>query len=106
MKTKSGLVTKGFSEVAGIEFNETTAPTLVAAPVKMLAAVAIKENLPVYHLDVSQAFVQAPLKQTFFMRLPSGCGELSGKIVQLLKCPYGFMQAAAESGPCCWYTCL
>ena len=105
MKTKSGLVTKDFSQVAGIEFKETTAPTLVAAPVKMLAAVAIEEGLPVYHLDVSQAFVQAPLKQTFSMRLPPGCGELSGKIVRLLKCQYGFKQAAAESGRCCWYTC-
>ena len=90
VKTKSGLVTKGFSQVAGIDFNKTTAPTLGAAPVKMLVAVAIEKGLPVYHLDVSQAFVQAPLKQTFFMRLPPGCGELSGKIVRLLKCQYGF----------------
>ena len=42
---------KGFSQVAGID--ETTSPTPVAAPVKMIAAVANEKGLPVYHLDVS-----------------------------------------------------
>ena len=30
------------------------------------------------------------------MRLPAGCGELSGKAVKLLKCQYGFKQAGRE----------
>ena len=96
MKTKSRLVAKGFSQVAGVDYNETTSPTPAAAPVKMIAAVANEKGLPVYHLDVSQAFVQAPLKEDIFMRLPPGCGELSGKIVRLLKCQYGLKQASRE----------
>ena len=96
MKTKSRLVAKGFSQVAGFDYNETTSPTPAAAPVKMIAAVAYEKGLPVYHLDVSQAFVQAPLKEEIFMRLPPGCGELSGKIVRLQKCQYGHKQAGSE----------
>ena len=49
-----------------------------------------------YHLDVSQAFVQAPLKENIFIRLPPSCGELSGKIVRLLKCQYGLKEAGGE----------
>ena len=30
------------------------------------------------------------------MRLPSGCGELSGKIVRFLKCQYGLKHAGRE----------
>ena len=30
------------------------------------------------------------------MRLPPGCGELSGKVVKLLKCQYGLKQAGRE----------
>ena len=77
VKTKSRLVAKGFSHVAGVDYNETTSPTPAAAPVKMIAAVANEKGWPVYHLDVSQAFVQAPLKEDIFMRLPPGCGELT-----------------------------
>ena len=49
-----------------------------------------------YHLDVSQAFVQVPLKEEIFMRLLPGCGELSGKTVRLSKCQYGLKQAGRE----------
>ena len=57
------------------------------------AAVANKKRLPVYHLDVSQAFVQVPLNEEIFTRLPPVCDELSGKIVRLLKYHYGLKQA-------------
>ena len=96
MKTKSRLVAKSFSQVAGVDYNEITSPTPAAAPVKIISAVANEKGLPVYHLDVSQAFVQAPLKEEIFMGLPPGCGELSGKIVRLLKRQYGFKQASRE----------
>ena len=96
VKTKSRLVAKGFSQVAVVDYNETTSPTPAAAPVKMIGGVANEKGLSVYHLDVSQAFVQAPLKEEIFMRLPPGFGELSGKIVRLLKCQYGLKQAGRE----------
>ena len=40
VKTKSPVVAKGFSKVAGGDYNETTSPTPAVAPVKMIAAVA------------------------------------------------------------------
>ena len=49
-----------------------------------------------YHLDVSQAFVQATLKKKIYMRFPPGCGELSENISRLLKCQYGLKQAGRE----------
>ena len=35
VETKSHLVAKGFSQVAGVDYNETTSPTPAAAPVKI-----------------------------------------------------------------------
>ena len=82
--------------MAGVDYNEITSPTPVAASVKITAAVANEKGLSAYHLDVSQAFVQAHLKEAIFMRLPPGCGELSGKTVRLLKCQYGLKQVGSE----------
>ena len=62
---------------------------------KMIASISNEKGLPV-HLDVAQAFVQAPLEEESYMRLPPGCCELSGKVVKLLKCQYGLKQASRE----------
>lgn len=40
VKIKSRIVANGLSQVAGVDCNETTSPTLPSAPVKMVAAVA------------------------------------------------------------------
>ncbi|CAM9756971.1 unnamed protein product [Ascophyllum nodosum] len=98
VKTQSLLVAKGFSQVAGVDYNATTPLWPAAAPVKMIAAVANEKRLLVYYLDVSQVFVQAHLKEEIFMRLPPGCDELAGKSVQLLKCQYALNQNGRE-----WY---
>ena len=45
------------------------------------------------HFDVEQAFVQSKLDEDVFLRLPKGCGHLSGKIVRLNKSLYGLKQA-------------
>ena len=79
-----------------MDYHETTSPTPALAPVKMIAVAANALGLPVFHLDVSQAFVQAPLEKEIYMRLPRGCGKLSGRIVKLLKCQYGLKQADRE----------
>ena len=96
LKTKSRVVAKGFTQVQDVDYHETTPPTPASAPVKMIAAIANEKGLSVFHLDVSQAFVQAPLEEEIYLRLPPGCGELSGKVVKLLKCQYGLKQAGRE----------
>ena len=95
-KTKSRVVAKGFTQVQDVDYHETTSPTPASAPVKMIAAIANEKGLPVFPLDMSQVFVQAPLEEEIYTRLPPGCGELSGKVVKLLKCQYGLKQAGRE----------
>ena len=57
------------------------------------------------HFDVEQAFVQSKLDEDVFLRLPRGCGRLSGKIVRLNKSLYGLKKVFRS-----WYahltTCL
>ena len=62
----------------------------------MIAAIANEKGLPVFHLNMSQTFVQAPLEEEIYMRLHLGCVELSGKVVKLLKCQNGLEQAGRE----------
>ena len=47
----------------------------------LLSAIACEYNLDLFHFDVDQAFVQSDLEEDVFLRLPKGCGDLSGKKV-------------------------
>ena len=46
------------------------------------------------HLDAEQAFVQSTLQEDVFIRLPKGCGRLTGKVVKLARSLYGLKQAS------------
>ena len=62
-------------------------------------------DLYLCHFYVDQAFVQSDLEEDVFQRLPEGCGDLPGKIVQPSKSLYGMNQVSRT-----WYahlaTCL
>ena len=44
--------------------------------------------------DVQQAFVQAELKEVVLMRMPPGCGALSGRIARFNRSLYRLKQAS------------
>ena len=59
-----------------------------------MAAIACELQLDLCQFDVQQAFVQAELKEVVLMRMPQGCGALSGKVVRLNRSPYGLKRAS------------
>ena len=62
--------------------------------VRLLSAIACECDLDLCHFDVDQAFVQSRLDDSVFLRLPKGCGKMSGKVVRLNKSLYGLKQAS------------
>ena len=94
VKPKARLVARGFSQVYTVDFLETYAPTPATSSVKLLVAIAVKNDWELRQLDVKQqAFIQADLDFNVFMKLPDGCGDKSGKVVNLNKSVYGLKQA-------------
>ena len=74
---------KGFSQVQGVDYFQTFAPTPSSASVKILVGFANEHGLKIFHLDVAQAFVRANLDAEIYMNLPHACGDMSGKVVRL-----------------------
>ena len=93
VRAKARLVARGFKQREGIDFFETFAPTPAASCFRLLGAIACELGLDLCHFDAEQAFVQSSLEDVF-MRLPPGCGEMSGKIVTLNRSLYGLKQAS------------
>ena len=94
VKAMARLVAKGFKQKYGVDYLETFSPTANAASQRLLVALACKYNLELLHWDIEQAFVQSELDHEVFMKLPPGCGSMSGKVSRLNKSLYGLKQAS------------
>ena len=82
---KARLVARDDMQREFVDFADLYAPTVATSSVRLLAAFANEYDLELCHFDVDQAFVCADQNEDVFMRLPEGCGALSGKIVKLNK---------------------
>ena len=92
-KTKARLVAKGCMQRESVNYLQTSAPTPAGASVKTMLVVANERGFKTYHIDIKQAFTKAKLDCKIVMKLPGGCGELSGKYVDLEKALYGLKQS-------------
>ena len=78
VRAKARLVQREFIDVF-----ETFAPTPAASCFRLLTSIACELGLDLCYFDAERTFVQSNLDDDVFMRLPQGCGEISGKIVRL-----------------------
>ena len=70
-KTKSRMVAKEFTQIPNVDYHKTTFSIPASAPVKIITIAANDLGLPVFHLDVSQAFVQASLEEEIYTHASS-----------------------------------
>ena len=78
VRAKARLVARGFGQREGIDFFDTLSPCPSVMSIRLLAALACELDLDLCHLDAEQAFVQSDLDEVVYIRLPPGCGALSG----------------------------
>ncbi|CAM9893445.1 unnamed protein product, partial [Sphacelaria rigidula] len=95
-KAKARLVARGFGQRFAVDYFETFAATPSMASIKLGMAVAVQEEWPLYHLDVTQTFVQAEMDTEVYMRLPEGCSVLTDVTVKLEKSIYGIKQVGRQ----------
>ncbi|CAM9789713.1 unnamed protein product [Sphacelaria rigidula] len=82
-KAKARLVARGFGQRFAVDYFETFAATPSMASTKLVMAVAVQEEWPLYHFDVTQAFIQAEMDTDVYMRLPEACSVLRDVAVKL-----------------------
>ena len=57
------MVCKGYTQVEGIDFEETFAPVARMEEIHLLLAYACSKNVKVYHMDVKLAFLNGELEK-------------------------------------------
>ena len=92
-KPKCRIVAKGYTQIEGVHYEETYAPTAKLTTIRALFAKAVKENLIVHQMDVKTAFLYAPIDKQIYMEPPRGIDHPQGFVWKLNKALYGLKQA-------------
>lgn len=103
LKHKARLVAKGYVQRYGVDFEEVFAPVTRLETVRLLLALAAKNQWEVHHLDVKSAFLNGQLYEEVYVNQPEGYVQKGAekKVYRLFKALYGLRQA-----PRAWYTQL
>ena len=96
-KYKARYVCKGYSQMHGQDFNETWSPTLRGQSIRLLVALSAAGGAHLRHLDVKNAFCNAPLEEEIYVEIPFGAPGYGQDFVwRLKKALYGLKQAGRE----------
>src|SRR5258707_8082799 len=90
------LVAKGFTQIPGIDYDETLSPVACFESLQLLLALAVLENWEIHQMDVKSAFLNGILNEEIYMEQPQGfiTAEQENKVCRLKRALYGLKQAS------------
>ncbi|KAF9799838.1 hypothetical protein IEO21_10490 [Rhodonia placenta] len=94
-KFKARLCAQGFSQVYGIDYVETAAPTASLSSLRLVLALAAANDWEIHQIDFKNAYLNGDLDETIYMRQPPGFAQPNREhwLWKLLKALYGLKQA-------------
>ena len=97
---KARLVARGFSQVPGMDYNETFSPVLRMTSFRALLATAAQLHLLVHQMDVRTTFLHGNLHEEIYMEQPPGyiSQDYPNYVCKLNKSLYGLKQSPRQ-----WY---
>jgi hypothetical protein len=103
IRNKARLVAKGYSQVEGLDFDETFAPIARLESIHILLVYATHYDFKLYQIDVKSVFLNGPIKKEVYVEQPPSfeSEEYPNQVYKLHKALYGLQQA-----PRAWYECL
>ena len=97
---KARLVTQGYSQMEGVDYDETFAPISRMESIRILLALACHLRFKLYQMDVKTAFLNGLLKEDVYVAQPKGFIDphFPDYVLYLKKAFYRLKQA-----PRAWY---
>ena len=99
-RNKARLVAQGYTQVEGVDFDETFAPVARLESIRLLLGVACLLKFKLFQMDVKSAFLNGYLNEEVYMEQPKGFVDPNcpDHVYKLRKALYGLKQA-----PRAWY---
>jgi hypothetical protein len=93
---RARVVAKGFTQIQGIDYDETFSPVARFESLRLLLALAALEDWEIHQMDVKSAFLNGLLDEEIYMEQPEGFAVpgQEHKVCLLKKAIYGLKQAS------------
>ena len=102
---KARYVARGYSQIKGIDYDETYSPTTRFTSIRTLLQKAVNENLHLHQLDVKGAYLNALIDKDIYVQQPPGYEQVDARNTHLTchlnKSLYGLKQSGRN-----WHTTL
>ena len=92
---KAQLVTKGYTQKYGEDYDETFSPVVWYSSICTMLAFAVQNGMIIHQMNVVTAFLSGVLDEEIYMEQPPGYAKESGKhlVCKLKKYLYGLKQS-------------
>ncbi|KAL4035346.1 hypothetical protein IC575_004030 [Cucumis melo] len=99
-KNKARLVAQGYTQVEGVDFDETFAPVARLEAIRLLLGISCIQKFKLYQMDVKSDFLNGYLNEEVYVAQPKGFVDFEHPkhVYKLNKALYGLKQA-----PGAWY---
>lgn len=94
IKYKARLNAQGFTQVEGLDYDETYAAVVRTDTIRLLLAHAYQNHLHMAQYDIESAYLNAELEEEIYLKPSPGVTVTAGKVLRLRKSIYGLKQAA------------
>ncbi|KAK0603399.1 hypothetical protein LWI29_004559 [Acer saccharum] len=100
VRNKARLVAQVYSQIEGIDFEETFAPVARLESIRLLLSISCVHKFKLHQMDVKSAFLNGFLQEKVFVEQPKGFVDAHhpNHVYRLKKALYGLKQA-----PRAWY---
>ena len=91
---KARLCARGFDQEWGVSYNDTYAPMSRMTSIRTLMFLCAQYGFIAHQMDVTAAYLNAPLDHEIYMEQPPGYDDDKSKVWRLNKSLYGLKQSA------------